>query len=369
MKHKNIPDHWRKKKKKKHHNLLPFKQKNNYLNDRTAPWKIQGILFFATMVTIILIIPTLIVLPYVADNEQHNADEAESDQVDISLGDSPFSVAVMRASSEKVEDVPLETYVARVVASEMPAEFELEALKAQSLAARTFIVNHMVSQDSSGKSDVTDTVSDQVYHSKQELRDLLEDDFEWKMEKVKKAVKATKGEILTYNDAPITASFFSTSNGYTENSEDYWENKVPYLRSVKSPWDKGSPKFLDQEIFTIAKVEDVLGVKLPNSGDINMEISRTEGKRVGQLTIAGKKISGRKVRQKLELQSSDFTIEQKNDHLIFTTQGFGHGVGMSQYGANGMAKQGKTYKQIVKHYYQGVEISSINQTAPTLVAK
>ncbi|WP_174614913.1 stage II sporulation protein D [Virgibacillus ihumii] len=369
MKHKNIPDHWRKKMKKKRNNLLPFKQKNKYLKDRTAPWKIQGILFFASMITIILIIPTLIVVPFVADNEQHNADESESGQVDISLGDSPFSVAVMRASSEKVENVPLETYVARVVASEMPAEFELEALKAQSLAARTFIVNHMVSQESPGKSDVTDTVSDQVYHSKQELRDLLEDDFKWKMEKVKKAVKATKGQILTYNDTPITASFFSTSNGYTENSEDYWKNKVPYLRSVKSPWDKGSPKFLDQKIFTIAKVEDALGVKLPNSGNINMKITRTEGERVDQLKISGKKLSGRTVRQELELQSSDFTIEQKNDHLIFTTQGFGHGVGMSQYGANGMAKQGKSYKQIVKHYYQGVEISSINQTAPTLVAK
>ncbi|WP_077329295.1 stage II sporulation protein D [Virgibacillus siamensis] len=368
MKQPNIPGKW-KKKKKKHSNLLPFQKSSKFNNQRAAPWRLQGIIFFATLITIILIIPTLIVVPFVGDSDQHTADEKKDGKVDISMGDSPFSVAVMRANADKVENVPLETYVARVVASEMPGEFEIEALKAQALAARTFIVNHMISQDQSGKSDVTDTVSDQVYHSKQELRDLLEEDFEWKMEKIKKAVKATKGEILTYDDAPITASFFSTSNGYTENSEDYWSNKVPYLRSVKSPWDKKSPKFLAQEIFTVPKVEEALGVKLPNSGDIDMEITRTEGKRVDKLKIAGQKFSGRKIREKLELASSDFTIEQKNDHLIFTTQGFGHGIGMSQYGANGMAKHGKTYKQIVKHYYKGVEISSINKTAPTLVAK
>lgn len=368
MKRHNIPGKW-KKKKNRHSNLLLFKKKTKYLTQRTAPWKLQGIFLIASLVTIILVIPTLIVVPFVADNDQHTANESQSAQVDISMGDSPFSVAVMRASSDKVENVPVETYVARVVASEMPGEFEPEALKAQALTARTFIVNHMVSQDKSDKSDVTDTVSDQVYHSKQELRDLLDGDFEWKMEKIKKAVKATKGKILTYEGSPITASFFSTSNGYTENSEDYWENKVPYLRSVKSPWDKGSPKFLDQEVFTIAKVEEALGVQLPDSGDIKMEITRTEGKRVDKLKIADEKFSGRTVRENLELQSSDFTIEQKNDHLIFTTQGFGHGIGMSQYGANGMAKQGKSYKEIVKHYYQGVEISSINKTAPTLVAK
>src|SRR5699024_8414720 len=161
-------------------------------------------------------------------------------------------------------------------------------------------------------------------------------------------------------------AFFSTSNGFTENSEDYWENEVPYLRSVESPWDEDSAKFLDQKTVTIEETEQLLGINLPKSSAIPIETTRTEGNRVAELSLGEHSISGRDVREKLELRSSDFTIKQKDNHLIFTTKGFGHGIGMSQYGADGMAKDGKSYQDIVKYYYKDVEISSVTEAAPTL---
>ncbi|MBP1948837.1 stage II sporulation protein D [Virgibacillus litoralis] len=374
-KNKNLPKAWKKKKQRKSETLklqlLQKRKKPLNLNKTPTSWKVPSILFFASLITIILVIPTLVVVPFVAKDGEKNVtvENDTPEQVEITMGKSPFSVAVMRANSETVEDVPLETYVSRVVASEMPAKFEIEALKAQALAARTFIVNHLMQQGNSKGSDVTDTIYDQVYHNDKELREEWGSDYSWKINKIKKAVSETSGEILTYNNAPIQIAFFSTSNGYTENSEDYWENEVPYLRSVKSPWDKNSPKFLDQKIFTMQEVESLLGVDLPNNEKLAMEITRTESNRVDKLKMADQTYSGRKIREKLELKSSDFSIEQKNDHLIFTTKGFGHGIGMSQYGANGMAKEGKNYKEIVKYYYKGIEVNPLDETAPTLVAK
>ena len=251
----------------------------------------------------------------------------------------------------------------------MSPEFETEALKAQALAARTYIVDHLIHQDGNGKSDVTDTTQHQVFKNENELKKLWGSNYDENMEKVNAAVKATKGEILTYDDAPIFPAFFSTSNGYTENSEDYWEDELPYLRSVESPWDEDSPKYLDQQTFSIDQIEQELAVDLPKESQLGIEITRTDSNRVKEINLAGNTFSGREVREKLGLQSSDFTIKQKNDHLIITTKGYGHGIGMSQYGANSMAKQGKSYKDIVKYYYQDVEVSTVSDTAPTLVAK
>lgn len=349
---------------------LPVNRKKpKYLRQPPSTWKLPAAFLLLGLLLFILAVPTLIVLPFGEEKDAAGTVVEEQPAETVNLGASPFSVAVMRSTSETVDNVPLEEYVARVVASEMPAEFEMEALKAQALAARTYIVNHKLYQDNSGEFDVTDTTQHQVYKDEQQLRQTMDEDYTEHMNKVKQAVAATKGEILTYNNAPITPAFFSTSNGYTENSEDYWKNELPYLRSVESPWDKQSPKFLDQQVVSLKEVEEALEIELPNDGSVAMELTRTESQRVDQLKIADSTFSGREVREEFDLQSSDFSIEQKNDHLIFTTKGFGHGIGMSQYGANGMAKNGKTYKEIVQHYYQEVTISTVDDTAPTLVAR
>lgn len=339
-----------------------------------SKWKLPTFLFLFSLIMTILIIPALIVIPFV-QNADHKSMTIENEEEVIvkpktSSSTSDLSVAVMRMSSEEIEDVPLEEYVIGVVAAEMPvADFELEALKAQGLAARTFIVYHLLHQKNIGESHVTDTTADQVYKSENELRELWGASYNDNMEKLTEAISATAGKIITNNHAPIFPAFFSTSNGYTENSEDYWSDELPHLRSVPSPWDKESPQFLNQESFSLQEVENALNIELPKGSKFPIEVTRTEGNRVNQLVLANNQFTGREIREKLKLKSSDFTIEQNNDHLIFTTKGYGHGIGMSQYGANGMAKEGKTYQEIVKYYYQDIEISTISETAPTLVAR
>jgi len=323
---------------------------------------------------IVLLIPTVVVIPF---GEKASVKLAEKQSVpavktQVKSEGPAVEVAVYRSKEKKVEHVPLEEYVVGVVAAEMPAEFELEALKAQALTARTYIVKQMLHDQPINLPDganVTDTVMHQVYYSNEELRRLWGPDYDWKMKKITEAVRTTQGQILVYNNNPIEAAFFSTSNGYTENSEAYWENAFPYLQSVESPWDKQSPKFYDQKVMTVSEFEQKLGIQLPKDGSMGVILSRTPGKRIGVVKIGGKQFKGREIREKLELKSTDFTWMRKGNEIIITTKGYGHGVGMSQYGANGMAKEGKTYDQIVKHYYKGVEISSATAYLTKLTAK
>nr|WP_026907694.1 stage II sporulation protein D [Paucisalibacillus globulus] len=337
-------------------------------------WKGPAVFLFS-LAFIILAVPTLIVIPFITNSEvssqsidqQGGAKETASAAETALVEDSAVEVAVMRAQTEQIENVPLEAYISGVVASEMPIEFEAEALKAQALAARTYVVNKMLYQKEEDASDVTDTIQDQVYKNDAELREKWGTNYNQNMKKISDAVLATKGQIITHNDKPIDPQFFSTSNGFTENSEDYYINEIPYLRSVSSPWDEASPYYLDQETFTFEQVETVLGIDLPNNKQLTIEATRTESKRVGELNLEGNTFTGREVREKLKLRSNDFSIEQKDNYLIFTTKGSGHGVGMSQYGANGMAKEGKTYEDIVKYYYKDVEISKMDDAVPALV--
>lgn len=380
MNKKNIPPHIRKKKssplatkaRKQLSKRKKPKMRNLFRNKKLEVFKHPFSVLAMTMLAVMLILPTLIVMPFssASDTNQEQATKDADEAVYADIEEDPsLTVSVMRSETKQVENVPLETYVLRVVASEMPADFEVEALKAQSLAARTYIVNHLLIDGDEMSGKVTDTVEHQVYQDDEELRLAWGNDYEEKMEKLKKAVADTSGEIITHEKKPITPAFFSTSNGYTENSEDYWENELPYLRSVESPWDEESPKFHDQVIVTTSELNEKLGTNIQPEGNIDIRVSRTKSNRVKQLEIQSNKFSGRDIREKLDLSSSDFSVEQKQDHFVFTTRGYGHGVGMSQYGANGMAKEGKSYKDIVNYYYEGVEIRSVEDTAPALVSR
>lgn len=321
------------------------------------------------LITMIIFIPTMIVIFPISQAEQpHETEQVISVSNEVPQ-DEAITVPVMRTETNKVETVPLEKYVIGVVASEMPAEFELEALKAQALAARTFVVNQLMNSRDDEEVTVLDTVDHQVYNDENELRNIFGSDFHWKLEKVEQAVLETESEILTYEDRPITPAFFSTSNGYTENSEDYWESELPYLRSVTSKWDEQSPKFLSQHTFTIEEMETLLNITLQRDVSIPIELNRTESNRVKSFIIADNTFTGRQIRERLSLPSNDFSIEQRHDHFIFTTKGYGHGVGMSQYGADGMAKEGKSYKEIVSYYYKDVSISNLTDIAPLFAMK
>ncbi|WP_345241957.1 stage II sporulation protein D [Pontibacillus salipaludis] len=338
-------------------------------------WKGPSFIFISGLILMILVLPTLIVVPFI----QHEPMEVVTDQTasteatdEYNLEGNPaFVVSVLRDQANQVEEVPLELYVSRVVASEMPADFELEALKAQALAARTYIVRYLVEGEEKlqGGADVTDTVQHQVYKNDAELRQIWGADYEWKMPKIRQAVGETMGEILTFEGDPIFAAFFSTSNGQTENSEDYWQNEIPYLRSVASPWDETSPKYLDQKVFSEAQMEQLLAVTIDSSKPVLANVEKTESNRISKATIGDKTLTGREIRESLDLQSSDFTVEHKDGHFVFTTKGYGHGVGMSQFGANGMAQEGKSYKEIVTHFYKGVAIEEVDSYLPKMAAK
>lgn len=277
-------------------------------------------------------------------------------------------IPVYLTKEKKVESLPLETYVRGVLAAEMPIEFELEALKAQAMAARTYIIRKQVEQEMGmgnlppGEALVTDTINHQVYVSDLELKARWGSLYEGNSDKLDQAIRETEGIVLTYDGKPIEANFFSTSNGYTENSEDYWNTYIPYLRSVPSPWDRTlSPRFKETIELSAAALRNKLGisstlsVSAGNGGGLQI-IELSQGHRIKKLRIAGKAFSGREVREKLGLNSSQFQWSWQGDRLQITTFGYGHGVGMSQWGAQGMALEGRKAEEIVKYFYTGIEL-------------
>lgn len=313
----------------------------------------------------------IVLFPDSSTQEQGEQEEpvipANKTVQNIEVPDVP--VAVKRSTTGEIERVDMETYVTSVVASEMPANFEIEALKAQAIAARTYMVNHLLHHKDEEEVIITDTTEHQVYKNETELQALWGSDYQWKIDKIQNAVAATKGEVITYEEEPITPTFFSMSNGYTEDAENYWGDDLPYLKSVESKWEEDNPEFTEQKIISIAEVGQTLGVAISPDNQAAIEVERTDTNRVKQVILNDTSFTGKEMREKLGLRSNDFSIKQKNDHFIFTTKGYGHGVGMSQYGANGMAEEGKSYEDIIYYYYKDVQISPIKEAAPNLVTK
>lgn len=257
-----------------------------------------------------------------------------------------------------VEAIPFEEYTLGVLAGEMPVNFELEALKAQAVAARSYVLKKM-EQNKDKDYDVVDTVMNQVYISDDSLREKWKDSYDEKINKLKQAIIETKGEYLTYNNEVVEAFFFSTSTGKTENSEEVFVQALPYLRSVDSSWDsKVSPVF--NETTTISLSDFYQKLNLEYNDSLNIEILETTSTgRIKRIKINDKEFTGNDVYKALKIRSTFFEIKKIDNNVVITTKGYGHGVGMSQYGAEGMAKEGYTYDQILKHYYKDVEISKM----------
>lgn len=264
--------------------------------------------------------------------------------------DAPKEIIVeVSRNDERIDKVPLEDYIVGVVSAEMPASFSLEALKAQAVASRTFVMSRNLKVD--------DTVSSQVYYDKETRQENWGTDFEANEAKIRKAVKETAGEVLKYEGQYISALFFSSSNGKTENNEDYFvSSEVPYLKSVDSSWDLAYDGTFRSKSFTFDELNTLFG-----TDHFSIEIlSYKDSGRVDEVDVCGTIYSGRDIREKLSLASSDFDVVEDENGYTFETVGHGHGVGMSQYGANGMAEDGYSYDEILKHYYQGVSIEKIN---------
>ena len=275
-----------------------------------------------------------------------------------------MKISVFNVAQNKLQEMDLEEYILGVLAAEMPSKFDMEALKAQALAARTYTLMKAKSFGGKGcdihpEADVcTDFAHCQAFIDPKSI--------DYNYDKYKEAVLTTKGEVIVYDNALIQAVFHSTSGGKTENSEDIWTNKVPYLRSVSSEYEDDSPKLMtdldvkiNDFIAAMKKIDSKVQLSSKSIQNQVKVLDRSEGGRITRLSVGGKVLSGSAVRVALGLNSSNFNISYQGDTMKFTVIGNGHGVGLSQYGADGMAQKGSKYDEIVKHYYQGVEIVNI----------
>ena len=185
------------------------------------------------------------------------------------------------------------------------------------------------------------------------------------VEKIRNAVRETSGQVLTYEDGLIEATYFSCSGGSTEDAVAVWGSDFPYLQAVESPGEEQAAYYQDTAEFTPRQLEEKLGVLLSGSPTAWISaISYTNGGGVDSIAIGGVYFSGTEIRQKLNLRSTAFSVETRRDGVTFTTKGFGHRVGMSQYGADAMAAAGSDYTQILAHYYQGTELKHIGENTP-----
>lgn len=294
---------------------------------------------------LIIFIPYIIVTIFIQD-----------DEIKL-IYHSNMSIRVKKVDTNEIVSVPFEDYIIGVLAGEMPVNFEIEALKAQAVAARSYVMKQMA-YNKDKEYDVVDTVKNQVYLDEEYLKQAWKEEYTTKINKIKTAVLETYNEYLEYDGEVVEAMFFSTSVGKTENSEEVFSSAKPYLRSVDSSWDSISPAYEINYSFTLQDFYNKLNLEYNDK--ITLEpIEKTSTGRIKKIKINNVSFDGAKVVSSLNLKSNYFIIEQDNDTVNITTKGYGHGVGMSQYGAQAMALKGYNYKEILSHYYQGTSIKKI----------
>ncbi len=247
--------------------------------------------------------------------------------------------------NNKVINLELEDYLIGVVGAEMPASFHIEALKAQSIVARTYVLKKIKENKI-----ITDTIMDQVYKDNEELKLMWGLEFDKYFSKIKEAVTKTASEYLSYNNNFIEAVYHSTSNGKTEDASYVWGNSFPYLISVESPWDLNATSYYKETTKDFDNFSKLTGINLNEFTTIEI-LSKTNSGRVEKIKINNTVWTGIELRTLLGLRSTDFELIINNNEILIKTKGYGHGVGMSQYGADGMAKAGYNYKEILNHYY------------------
>lgn len=262
------------------------------------------------------------------------------------------SIVEEKTESIKIENVEinkeLEDYVVGVVAGEMPVNFPHEALKAQAVAARTYAIRQMKATPNIKYEDIA-----QAYIDIDTMKRRWGSNFDENYEKIRTNVYATAGQILEYDNEPILAAFCSTTNGYTEDCQNVWTQTLPYLTSVRSEGDELSPYYSDLVVLSKARFAEIFG------GTDAVIKEKTNAGYVKSVTVKGKTYTGNDIRRILGLKSTSFDIASGGDNITITTKGYGHGVGMSQYGACYMANNGKGYCEILSHYYQGAIIKNL----------
>ena len=278
------------------------------------------------------------------------------------------TVKLLHIDNGQIEEIELDNYLLGVVSSEMPASFEEEALKAQAVVARTYTIYKIVEDNKHKNADICDdSKCCQAWISKEKrLNKWNEQERENNWSKIENAVNSTKGKIITYEKRPINAFFHSNSGGITDTATAVWGGtNYPYLQAVKTSGEDLYTQYSSEVILT--KDEFISKIKKYHSNfkiDFNLEnqieiLEYTEGERIQNIKIGNLNLSGVEIRNIFGLKSAKFRITIEGNNIKFNVLGYGHGVGMSQTGADSMAKQGSNYEEIIKHYYTGVEITEI----------
>ena len=300
-------------------------------------------------------------------NEQNNSEVAENT---AEYNYNKYNtIKLLHTKTQEREEIKLDEYLYGVVSAEMPASFEKEALKAQAVVARTYTIYKI--ENNEGKHGEANICDDsgccQAWISKEDRFTKWEEaSREANWNKIVEAVESTKGKYITYEGKPINAFFHSNSGGKTETTLNVWGGSgYPYLQSVSTSGEDAYTQYKSE--VTLTKEGFINKIKEKYSDfeiDFNDEkcisiLEYTEGNRVKKIRIGNKEFSGVEIRTLIGLKSANFNIEIKGDNIYFSVVGYGHGVGMSQTGADSMAKAGKNYEEIIKHFYTGVEISNI----------
>ncbi len=328
--------------------------------------------YFFAFLCICFLLPALLTKQNIPVHTEQTI-ENQSDENNISE-ETPYNyvqygtIHLLHKKTGKIEEVALDEYLYHVVSAEMPAEYELEALKAQAIVARTYTIYKVKNKKHENADICDDSTCCQAWVSKEDRLQRWEEskrEANWK--KIQQCVNETKGKVITYHNEPINAFFHANSGGITELPVNVWGGSgLPYLQVVETSGEDAYSQYASEVVLTNQELIDKLKTKYKNI-QINFENSEdikildyTDSHRVKTVQFGNCKISGVEARSILGLKSTNFEIIKEANQIKFTVKGYGHGVGMSQTGADSLAKQGKNYEEIIHHFYAEVEIKEVN---------
>lgn len=309
---------------------------------------------FGLAVVLGMIMPGLI-MNIVSYSSRHHMSATGPLKPTTSEEEDAVYISVLMAP-DQVVSMELETYLVGVVLAEMPASFEVEALKAQAVVARTYALRaHQGKRKHQEGSVCVESACCQAFRDPEDY--LANGGTPDNLERVRQAVYRTEGEILLYQGELIEATYFSCSGGRTEDAVAVWGTEIPYLQAVESPGEEDATYFTDEMTLSKSQLAEILDIPLPeNNATLFQNMTYTDGGGVATLRIGETIYTGTQIRKLLGLRSTAFKVTVSGDSVTFQTRGYGHRVGMSQYGADAMALAGNDYTQILAHYYQGTTL-------------
>ena len=329
------------------------------------------IIYFLVFLLIFFILPAILTkknveAKVIEDSKENNTNIKSEEKYNYKKYG---KIKLLHSKTGEVEEVELDSYLVNVVSAEMPVDFEIEALKAQAVVARTYTIYKMQNKKHENADICDDSNCCQAWISKEDRLSRWEaDKSESNWNKIEQAVEETKGKVTTYNNKVINAFFHSNSGGKTEIPVNVWGGTgYPYLQVVETSGEEGYSQYQSEAIYTRDELIEKLKTKYE---DITIDFNNDEDCKILEYTDSGRvrtvkfgnhELSGTETRSLFNLRSTNFEIIKEDENIKFSVKGYGHGVGMSQTGADSLAKQGKNYEEIIKHFYIGVEIIEENK--------